>query len=97
MAKAEQIDETRIKRPDGKYRETFWITAEQLMTAHTAGMTAITLVFTQLIQHANQIGLMGRVVLEWEASDDVIQVGAKKIVLITQDYEEWAREADDEA
>ena len=95
MAKDEVIDETRIKRPDGKYRETFWISAQDLLNAHTRGTNAHTLIFTTLIQHANQIGLLGRVVVEWEASDDPIRIGDKKVVLITQDYEEWAREADD--
>jgi hypothetical protein len=90
MAKPEQIDEVRIKRPDGKYRESIFISANEILLAQHP----ITAVFTRLIQHANQIGLLGRVVLAWEATDDTMQPGGKKVVLLTQDYEDWAREAD---
>lgn len=51
----EMLDEITIKQPDGKYRESFFIAPKDIILS----ANPIAAVFTRLVSHANQIGLMG--------------------------------------
>lgn len=86
MARRALPDEQLVQLPDGTFRESFYIKPALLLAAENP----LTVIFTKLVQHANQIGLLGKVIVEWTAEDDIMVAGGKKVTFITETYASWA-------
>lgn len=81
-------DKTKIQMPDGMWKESIYINPVELMVP---GANVFNIIFTKIIAHSNQIGLLGRVVVRWESDEDILQPGGKRISFFTLSHEEWAR------
>lgn len=77
-----------IQTGTGKFRETIYINPDQLLVASRNPIEVLT---ELIIAHANQIGLLGKVILEWEMKDDSVLTHRKKITFTTMEYDAWMK------